>query len=61
VAGDDGKAKQKVISLVDSMGFTPLDVGPLRAARFLEGMAYINIGLNAGNGWNWTSAWKLDR
>jgi 8-hydroxy-5-deazaflavin:NADPH oxidoreductase len=61
VAGDDGKAKQKVISLVDSMGFTPLDVGPLRAARFLEGMAYINIGLNAGNGWDWTSAWKLDR
>jgi predicted dinucleotide-binding enzyme len=43
------------------MGFTPLDVGPLRAARFLEGMAYINIGLNAGNGWDWTSAWKLDR
>jgi 8-hydroxy-5-deazaflavin:NADPH oxidoreductase len=61
VAGDDDKAKQKVISLVDSMGFTPLDVGPLRAARFLEGMAYINIGLNAGNGWDWTSAWKLER
>ena len=61
VAGDDDKAKQQVISLVDSMGFTPLDVGPLRAARFLEGMAYINIGLNAGNGWDWTSAWKLDR
>jgi NADPH-dependent F420 reductase len=61
VAGDDDKAKQKVISLVDSIGFTPLDVGPLRAARFLEGMAYINIGLNAENGWDWTSAWKLDR
>lgn len=61
VAGDDDKAKQQVISLVDSMGFTPLDVGPLRAARFLEGMAYINIGLNAGNGWDWTSAWKLER
>ena len=61
VAGDDDKAKQTVISLVDSMGFTPLDVGPLRAARFLEGMAYINIGLNAGNGWDWTSAWKLER
>jgi 8-hydroxy-5-deazaflavin:NADPH oxidoreductase len=61
VAGDDDKAKQIVISLVDSMGFTPLDVGPLRAARFLEGMAYINIGLNAQNGWDWTSAWKLER
>jgi NADPH-dependent F420 reductase len=61
VAADDEKAKRRVISLVESMGFTPLDVGPLRAARFLEGMAYLNIGLNAQNGWDWTSAWKLDR
>ncbi|HEX7197065.1 MAG TPA: NADPH-dependent F420 reductase [Candidatus Limnocylindria bacterium] len=61
VAADDDKAKQQVISLVDSMGFTSLDVGPLSAARFLEGMAFINIGLNAENGWTWTSAWKLER
>ena len=61
VAADDDKAKQQVISLVDSMGFTPLDVGPLSSARFLEGMAFINIGLNAQNGWSWTSAWKLER
>ena len=58
VAGDDEKAKQQVISLVESMGFTALDVGPLSAARFLEGMAFINIGLNAQNGWSWTSAWN---
>lgn len=61
VAGDDAKAKQDVISLIESMGFTPLDVGPLSSARFLEGMAFINIGLNAVNGWSWTSAWKLER
>ena len=61
VAADDGDAKQQVISLIDSMGFTPLDVGPLSAARHLEGMAFINIGLNAANGWSWTSAWKLER
>ena len=61
VAGDDEKAKAEVISLVDSMGFTALDVGPLSAARFLEGMAFINIGLNAQNGWTWTSSWKLER
>ena len=61
VAADDEKAKQTVISLVESMGFTPLDVGPLAAARYLEGMAFINIGLNAQNGWSWTSAWKLER
>lgn len=61
VAADDRDAKQQVISLLDSMGFTPLDVGPLSAARYLEGMAFINIGLNAQNSWSWTSAWKLER
>jgi NADPH-dependent F420 reductase len=61
VAADDDKAKQRVISLVESVGFTPLDVGPLTAARLLEGMAFLNIGLNAQNGWSWTSAWKLER
>jgi 8-hydroxy-5-deazaflavin:NADPH oxidoreductase len=61
VAGDDAKAKQQVMSLVESIGFTPLDVGPLQAARFLEGMAYMNIGLNAQHGWSWTSSWKLER
>ena len=61
VAGDDADAKQKVISLVQSMGMRPLDVGPLTSARALEGMAFINIGLNAANGWGWTSAWRLER
>jgi 8-hydroxy-5-deazaflavin:NADPH oxidoreductase len=61
VAGDDDKAKQQVVSLVESIGFSALDVGPLKAARYLEGMAVINIGLNAQNGWDWTSAWKLER
>lgn len=61
VAADDEKAKRTVISLVESIGFTALDVGPLSSARFLEGMAFINIGVNAANGWGWTSAWKLER
>ena len=61
IAADDPKAKQEVMSLVESIGFTALDVGPLSSARYLEGMAYVNIGLNAQNGWNWTSAWHLER
>jgi len=61
VAGDDDKAKQRVISLVESIGFAPIDVGPLTSARHLEGMAFMNIGLNAANGWSWTSAWRLER
>ena len=61
VAGDDPDAKAQVLELVESIGLKPLDVGPLSAARYLEGMAFINIGLNAQNGWDWTSAWHLDR
>ena len=61
VAGDDADAKREVMSLVESIGLKPLDVGPLSSARYLEGMAYVNIGLNAQNGWSWTSAWHLER
>lgn len=60
VAGDDPKAKQQVIGLVEAMGFTPVDVGSLAQARHLEGMAWVNIGLNAANGWSWSSAWRLE-
>lgn len=31
------------------------------SARYLERMDFINIGLNAANGWSWTSAWRLHR
>jgi NADPH-dependent F420 reductase len=59
VAGDDAAAKQQVLDLVASLGFRPIDAGPLAMARALEGMGTLNIALNAANGWPWQSGWKL--
>lgn len=58
-AGDDAEAKKLVASLLESLGFHPVDVGGLRMARALEEMAFLNITLNASNGWSWQTGWKL--
>ncbi|MDQ3996000.1 MAG: NADPH-dependent F420 reductase [Gemmatimonadota bacterium] len=42
-AGDDDAAKSTVRSLVESMGFEPLDAGPLSNARYLEPVGMLNI------------------
>ena len=36
-----------------------IDVGGLSAARYLEGMAYLNIAMNAQKDLPWQSGWKL--
>lgn len=59
VAGNDDEAKSSVLALVESMGFRPIDAGPLAMSRALEGMAVLNISLNMKNGWPWQSGWKL--
>ena len=45
VASDDADAKQTVRELADSMGFDALDAGPLRNARLVEPLGYLNIQL----------------
>ena len=59
VAGDDAIAKAKVLEYVGSLGFKPIDAGPLVMARALEAMALLNIFLQVRNGWDWQSGWKL--
>ena len=48
IAGDDAKAKAVVSGLAHDMGFDPVDVGPLRAARDLERlvgvMTFVKLG-----------------
>ena len=59
LAGDDAAAKARVAEVATSLGFAPLDAGGMRLARALEEMAFLNITLNATNGWAWQSAWQL--
>lgn len=59
LAGDDADAKARVADVATSLGFSPVDAGGVRLARSLEEMAFLNITLNATNGWAWQSAWQL--
>lgn len=58
-ASDPDDAKRMVAELLSQIGFRPNDASPLSAARSLEHMAFLNISLNARNGWSWQSGWKL--
>lgn len=48
IAGEDDSAKSTVSSLAESIGYAPLDVGSLTNARYLEGMAHLNIQIAVG-------------
>lgn len=59
VAGDDQAAKDKVLQFVESIGFRPIDAGPLVMARALEGMGLLIIMLQIKHKWPWQNGWKL--
>lgn len=61
-AGDDAAAKTTVSTLIESIGFAPVDAGPLKNARYLEPVAGLNIyfGYGAGKGTAIAPFW-LDR
>jgi NADPH-dependent F420 reductase len=59
VAADDASAKATALELISSIGLRPIDAGPLGRAQQLEQLAFLNMALNATNGWSWESGWKL--
>jgi NADPH-dependent F420 reductase len=58
-AADDDEARATVAALAQSIGFRPVWVGPLSAARELEALAWLNIRLQLINGGAWNTAIKL--
>jgi 8-hydroxy-5-deazaflavin:NADPH oxidoreductase len=50
-AGDDQAAKQTVKQLIADIGFTPVDAGPMKNARYLEPLAmlWINLYMKIGH------------
>lgn len=58
-ASDSERAKATARTLIESIGFQPVDAGPLRNARYLEPLAGLNIyfGYGAGQGTSIAPAW----
>ena len=58
-AGDDAGAKETVMSLIQSAGFSPVDAGGLKNARYLEPLGGLNVyfGYGAGRGTAIAPAW----
>jgi predicted dinucleotide-binding enzyme len=48
VAGNDAGAKNDVLELARNIGFQAIDAGPLRNARLLEALGFLNIQLGYG-------------
>ncbi len=59
VAGDDARAKEQVLRLVNDGGLHGVDVGPLARARQLEHLAFLGIMLQQQLGTAYNTGWKL--
>ncbi len=59
MAGDDAAVKERLAQAFKASGLRPIDVGPLRRARQLEGIGLLHITLQATLGTNWASAVKI--
>ena len=58
-ATDDEAAKDAICGLSGSIGFRPVHVGPLAAARELEAMAWLNIRMQMLTGGSWNTAFVM--
>ncbi len=59
IASDHATAKQTVTDLATSGGLRPIDAGPLKRARELEGFQLLHMTLQQTLGTHWSSAIKI--
>jgi len=59
VAGDDADANKTALELARGIGFDVVDAGPLKNARLLEPLAFLNIQLGYGLGMGTQIGFKL--
>jgi 8-hydroxy-5-deazaflavin:NADPH oxidoreductase len=59
--GDDARAKKAVAGLISDIGFDPADVGPLRAARYLEPFTMLIAELAYGGSGSPALAYRFER
>ena len=59
IAGDDEQAKATVARLVETAGQRPIDVGPLRRARQLEGLGLLLIAMQGKHPKPWMNTVKF--
>ena len=52
LVGDSGEAKARIAEIVQSMDLEPIDVGPLRNARHVEGLSVLLLNNALGDGPN---------
>jgi 8-hydroxy-5-deazaflavin:NADPH oxidoreductase len=58
-ATDDDEARERVVELIDSIGFRAVDAGPLDAARQMESLAWLNMRMQMRYGGDWRSTFAL--
>ncbi len=61
LCGDDAEAKKIVSDLARQLGFEPVDVGPLRSARYLEAVAMLWIDMAVLRGFGTNFGFQLVR
>lgn len=59
IAGDDAEAKATLAKLIEEGGQHPIDAGPLKRARQLEGLGLLSITLQSKHDKPWMNSVKL--